>query len=258
MIGTKRTLISILAACWLATSLQAIPLAGSLGPRMPLPRRTIAGVSVVDTPLVQAAEQYMRDHSSDGMYRHVMRTWLFGTLMLSNNATLAALVDPQVQAVSLLLHDLGADQSPGSPNISPDRRFEVDGAIAARNFIHNHRDGRRWDKHRVQLVWDAIALHTESKLALYKEPDVATVSTGVFMDFSGPSNGVTAAQYAAVVEKFPNSDLRDNVRELFTWLCSTKPISTYGTWYPGSPVVIFELLTGDRHIPTGVWRAMGG
>ncbi|KAK0651005.1 hypothetical protein B0T16DRAFT_403004 [Cercophora newfieldiana] len=230
MMRTGMFLPWVVLASWLANVAQGIPVAGSHGPRLPLPRRTVAGVSVVDTPLVQAAQQYMRDHSNDGMYRHVMRTWLFGTLMVSNNATLAGLVDAEVQAVSLLLHDLGADRSPGSPLISPDRRFEVDGAIAARDFIRDHRDGRRWDKHRVQLVWDAIAFHTEQKYALYKEPDVAVVSTGVMMDFVGPNSGVTSIQYAAVVNEFPNDDLRDNVRDLFTWLCSTKPISTYDTF----------------------------
>lgn len=227
MISSSFTLIAITASS-LATVGYGIPVAGSHGSRPQLPRRNIAGVSVVDTPLVQAAQQYMRDHSNDGMYRHVMRTWLFGTLMVNNNVTLAGLVDPEVQAVSLLLHDLGTDRSPGSLLVSPNRRFEVDGAIAARDFIRGHREGRGWDEHRLQLVWDAIAFHTEQKYALYKEPDVAAVSTGVFMDFTGPNSGVTPAQYAAVVNEFPNSDLRDSVRDVFTWLCSTKPISTYG------------------------------
>ncbi|KAK3368733.1 hypothetical protein B0H63DRAFT_80781 [Podospora didyma] len=209
---------------------QGIPLPGSHGPSPALPRRTIAGVSVLDTPLVRAAEQYMRDHSNDLVYKHVMRTWLFGTLMVNNNATLRNLVDPEVQAVSLLLHDLGFDRTPNSRLVSPDRRFEVDGAIAARDFIRDHRDGRRWDEHRVQLVWDAIALHTEQKYALYKEPDVAAVSTGIFMDFAGPSNGVTQAQYAAVVAGFPNDGLRDSVKDIFSWLCRTKPVSTYDTF----------------------------
>ncbi|KAK0634217.1 hypothetical protein B0T14DRAFT_417934 [Immersiella caudata] len=224
-----KTLTRILIAVSFLVGIAAgIPLSGSHGPRQPLPRRTIAGVSVVDTPLVRAAQQYMRDHSNQPVYKHIMRSWLFGTLMVNNNATLAALVDPEVQAVSLLLHDLGFDQSPDSPITSTDRRFEVDGAIAARHFIRDHRDGRRWEERRVQLVWDAIALHTEQSYARYKEPDVAAVSTGIFMDFAGPSNGVTPSQYNTVVAEFPNSDLRQSVQDVFTWICSTKPIVTYG------------------------------
>ncbi|KAK4442015.1 hypothetical protein QBC34DRAFT_314003 [Podospora aff. communis PSN243] len=202
----------------------------SHGPRQPLPRRTIAGVSVLDTPLVRAAQQYMRDRSNEPVYKHVMRSWLFGSLMVNNNATLAALVDPEVQAVSLLLHDLGFDRSPGSPVVSADRRFEVDGAIAAREFIRDHRDGRRWDDRRVQLVWDAIALHTELSYARYKEPDVAAVGTGIFMDFAGPTDGVTPSQYNAVVAEFPNDELRQSVQDVFTWLCSSKPSTTYDTF----------------------------
>ncbi|KAK1759077.1 hypothetical protein QBC47DRAFT_436604 [Echria macrotheca] len=199
-------------------------------PPPPLPRRTIANVSVLDTPLVRAAEAYMRDRSNNDLYAHVMRSWLFGTLILSHNTTLASMVDPEVQAVSLLLHDLGFDRTPGSKIVSADRRFEVDGAIAARAFIRDHESGRRWDERRVQLVWDSIALHTEPKYALYKEPDVQTVSNGVFLDFLGPQNGVTPEEYAAVVKEFPRDGLRKSVTETFTWLCSTKPISTYDTF----------------------------
>ncbi|KAK0708663.1 hypothetical protein B0H67DRAFT_603524 [Lasiosphaeris hirsuta] len=221
----------------LATALAALPLASAIplsgaahGPTPSLPRRTIAGVSVVDTPLIRAAQQYMRDHSNDAVYNHVMRTWLFGTLMVANNATLRALVDPEVQAVSLLLHDLGFDRTPGSKLVSEDKRFEVDGAIAARDFIRDHREGRGWEERRVQLVWDAIALHTEQKYALFKEPDVETVSRGIFMDFSGPDRGVTKEEYQKVADVFPQDTLRDSVKDVFIWLCRSKPVTTYDTF----------------------------
>ncbi|KAK0648417.1 hypothetical protein B0T16DRAFT_455895 [Cercophora newfieldiana] len=164
------------------------------------------------------------------MYNHVMRTWLLGTLMVTNNATLATLVDPEVQAVSLLLHDIGFDQSPNSPIVSPDRRFEVDGAIAAREFIKALASSKQWDDHPLQLVWDSIALHSEARYALFKEPDVATVSTTIHMDFGGPGNGVTRAEYDAVVAAFPKAGLRDAVLEAFMWLCRTKPGVTYDTY----------------------------
>lgn len=45
----------------------------------PTPRRMLASVSVVDTPIVRAAQQFARQHSDDKLYNHVMRAWLFGT-----------------------------------------------------------------------------------------------------------------------------------------------------------------------------------
>lgn len=122
------------------------------------------------------------------------------------------------------------DRTSNSPFVSPDRRFEVDGAIAARGFIRTHRDGARWEERRVQLVWDAIALHTEPRIAWFKEPDVAAVQKGVGMDFQGPSFGVTSEEYNAVVGEFPKQGFRDSLNGTMIWLCQTKPQSTYGTF----------------------------
>ncbi|OIW32366.1 hypothetical protein CONLIGDRAFT_642090 [Coniochaeta ligniaria NRRL 30616] len=193
-------------------------------------RRTIAGVSVLDTPLVRAAQDYARAHSSDAVYKHIMRSWLYGTLLLTHNDTLSATVDLEIHAIAILLHDLGFDQAPNATHISHNRRFEVDGAIAARQFIRRHNVGRRWDERRVQLVWDAIALHSDPKISQYKEPEVEVVGLGINLDFTGPSFGILDAEYAAVVKEFPSDDLDSAFVDGFTWLCSTKPETTYDTF----------------------------
>ncbi|KAJ9143139.1 hypothetical protein NKR19_g6998 [Coniochaeta hoffmannii] len=194
------------------------------------PRRTIAGVQVIDTPLIRAAETFARSHADDTVYKHVMRSWLLGTLLLDHNATLAAAVDPEVHAAAILLHDLGFDRDPDSPVVSHDRRFEIDGAVAARDFIRAHGEGKGWEERRVQLVWDAIALHTEHKINPYKEAEVAVVASSILLDFTGPGLGVTEDEYAAVAREFPNADLIDSVVDSLSWLCRTKPETTYDTF----------------------------
>ena len=42
------------------------------------PTKSIAGVTVIDTPLVQAAQQYTRAHSDDFTFNQNVRTWLCG------------------------------------------------------------------------------------------------------------------------------------------------------------------------------------
>lgn len=70
--------------------------------------------------------------------------------------------------------------------ISPDKRFEVDGANAARDHVKS-KGGKDWkDKHRVQLIWDAIALHTTRDIALYKEIEVQLTSAGTLTELVGP------------------------------------------------------------------------
>ncbi|KAI8953646.1 hypothetical protein F4801DRAFT_536106 [Xylaria longipes] len=193
------------------------------------PTRTLGNVTVVDTELVREAQAFAREHSSDITWNHVMRGWLYGTLVIAHNDTLRATVDAEAHAVAAILHDLGWDQTANSPVVSADRRFEVDGAIAARDFIRSHSaDQAAWDDHRVQLVWDSIALHTLESIFKYKEDIVAVTGTGILMDFTGPTAGVTQQEYDTVIAAFPKTQFFQGVNETFIWLCGTKPNTTYG------------------------------
>ncbi|KAF7555001.1 hypothetical protein G7Z17_g2497 [Cylindrodendrum hubeiense] len=195
-----------------------------------IPKRTLAGVSVVDTPVVRAADNYARQYLDDFAYKHVMRTWLFGVLIIEHNATLRNTVDVEVHAVSALLHDMGWDITPGSPFVSPDKRFEVDGAIAAREFLGNNKHGKHWDDRRVQLVWDSIALHTQPSLFNFKELEVMTTGSGISSDFVGPLLGITEKEYTTIVAEFPNEDMLKGYNDTITWFCQSKPSTTYDTW----------------------------
>ena len=222
-----KTLSYLLMAFYIPPSMQSYVGSGS-GKADDLPRRQIAGVSVVDTPIVRAAEDFARQHSSEFAYKHIMRSWLFGALIVERNDTLRGNVDLEVQAVAAMLHDLGWDQTPGSPVVSPDRRFEVDGAIAAREFVKSKDEAGEWGHQRLQLLWDAIALHTERSIAYFKELDVQVVSRGISLDFTGPGLNVGEDEYAAVVREFPKEDLKNGVNDTMIWLCQTKPATTYG------------------------------
>jgi len=67
--------------------------------------------------------------------------------------------------------------SPTNELVSKDKRFEVDGAEAAREFLR--KEAPSWDKHRLQLVWDAIALHTTGSIVYHKEPEVVACAQGI-------------------------------------------------------------------------------
>lgn len=68
--------------------------------------------------------------------------------------------------------------------MSQDKRFEVDGANTARDFVRAK--NAEWDNHREQLLWDSIALHTTPDIAMFKETEVALVSGGTFVELVGP------------------------------------------------------------------------
>ena len=108
----------------------------------------LAGIKVPDTVLVRDAIDLSRSASEPFLFNHVMRSWLFGVL-LSESAERAP--DAELLAVATILHDLGL-----TDRYTEENRFEVDGANAARSFLK----GRGISTRQMQVVWDAIALHT--------------------------------------------------------------------------------------------------
>lgn len=199
----------------------------------PFPIKTIAGVSVIDTPIVRDAQAFARAHTYPSLYNHVMRTWLLGALIIDANGTLRDHIDLEVHAVGALLHDVGLDPAHfDSPTVSPDRRFEVDGATAAREFAREHHSSAGWDKARLQLLWDSIALHSTFSIADYKEPEVQSVSQGARLDFYQSAGfGVTFDQVKNIAEAFPLGDIRSSFNESTVWLCQYKADTTYGEYY---------------------------
>jgi hypothetical protein len=192
-----------------------------------LPMTTIAGVQVVYTPIVRDAIDYAKANGDNMTYKHIIRSWLFGALEIANNTNLSS-TDLEVHAVAAILHDLGWDEKPGSKLVSSDKRFEVDGAIGARNFIRSHPDGKKWSERRVQLVWDAIALHGTPSISAYKEPEVNAVNLGVFDDVEKPSKNIDPAAFDRVVAEYPREDVLLGLKNKVIWFCRTKPPTTYG------------------------------
>lgn len=183
-----------------------------------------------------------------------MRSCLFGALIVSHNETISQTIDLEAQAVAALLHDIGVAES--SPFISPDRRFEVDGAFAATDFLSGSQASGDWDDRRPQLVWDAIALHSENAIAKFKETSVAVTSNGIRLDFLGARCGVTNDEYTAVWKEFPTDGLLSSLNSSLLWLAETKPNSTYGKSLP-CPMRCGRLLTtSDRYMAAGLGQLL--
>src|SRR5258708_36153431 len=61
------------------------------------------------------------------------------------------------------------------------QRFEVDGADAAAEFLQD----KGIPKESIEVVWDAIALHTSGGIVERKRPEIALVSAGAGADAAG-------------------------------------------------------------------------
>ncbi|KAG0649646.1 hypothetical protein D0Z07_4060 [Hyphodiscus hymeniophilus] len=193
-----------------------------------VPTKVIAGVTVPDTPLIDKAYKFARENLEDYAFNHVVRSWLFGSFIGDQIPGLQGR-DVEVHAIAALLHDMGWSKNPKL--ISKDKRFEVDGANVAREFLIREGNSAEWDTHRLQLAWDAIALHGTFSIAQHKEIEVQSCMMGVVSDFTGPEKSpggvLTREVWDQVVKEYSRTGFKDGVIEEMCGLCRTKPETTY-------------------------------
>lgn len=205
-----------------------------------VPTRVLAGVTVPDTPLITKALAYARSHCDDFTYNHVVRCWLFGQYIGDQISDFKDR-DTEVQAIAAILHDLGW----GSGDlVSKDKRFEVDSAEATRAFLIREGEKENWDAHRLQLAWDAVALHTSYSIALYKQLEVKCCAIGVFADFVGPERSfggvLTRGIWDGIVAEYPRLGFRGGIKRILCGLCQTKPDTTYDNFVSAFGVAYVE------------------
>ncbi|KAF4543467.1 Metal dependent phosphohydrolase [Lasiodiplodia theobromae] len=89
------------------------------------------------TPLIHAALAHAHKHLPPFAYNHVVRSWLFATLITQSHPTLKhQSFDHEVVALACILHDLA--WAPSGAFTSAEKRFEVDGADGAVAFLAAH------------------------------------------------------------------------------------------------------------------------
>ena len=176
----------------------------------------LAGIKVLDTTLVRDAVELSRSLLEPYLFNHVMRSWLFG-ILLSEGAKPAP--DPELLAVSAVLHDLGL-----TDRYTAENRFEVDGANAARAFLKD----RGISTQQTQVVWDAIALHTTPSIALHKEPEVVMTHSGITVDVIGIGlDRIPQDKLRAVLTEFPRLVFKNQFKERLCSVVRRKPATSF-------------------------------
>jgi hypothetical protein len=176
----------------------------------------LAGIEVPDTALVRDAIDLSRTLSEPYLFNHVMRSWLFG-ILLSEGAELAP--NPELLAVCAVLHDLGL-----TDRYTAENRFEVDGANAARAFLKD----RGVSAQQMQVVWDAIALHTTPSIARHKEPEVAMTHSGITVDAIGIGlNRIPQDKQRAILTEFPRLAFKNQFKTCLCNVVRQKPASSF-------------------------------
>lgn len=178
----------------------------------------IAGIKIPDSKLAKDAADLLREHGNDLLWNHSNRVFLFGAV---NGQRAADKYDLELLYVSALFHDLGLTKTYSSPDL----RFEVDGANAAREFL-SHYD---IPDESARLVWDAIALHTTPGIAEHKESEVALLFSGVGLDVMGDGfEEFPKDLREEIIKAFPRNNFKKEIIPAFYEGFKHKPETTFG------------------------------
>jgi hypothetical protein len=180
---------------------------------------SINGISIPDSQLARDVTQLVRDTESPLLFHHSSRVYYFGALAGKHRGLR---FDPELLYTGAMFHDMGLTHVHRSAH----ERFEVDGANAARDFLHS----RGISQADIDTVWTAIALHTTPGVPQHMHPVVALVTAGVEMDVLG----LTYPQYsdderAAVVDAHPRDEhFKEDIIQAFYDGIKHKPDTTFG------------------------------
>lgn len=178
----------------------------------------LAGISIPDSKIANEATELLLEHGNEFLFNHSLRVFLFASLNGQRNSLS---YNAELLYVSAVFHDLGLT----SRYSSPDKRFEVDGANAARDFLKSH----GMPPTDLQLVWDTIALHTTIGIAEYKENEVALMYSGVGLDVMGDGyEKLSETQRNEIVHAYPRDNFKQKIIPAFFEGFEHKTETTFG------------------------------
>jgi hypothetical protein len=182
--------------------------------------KSLAGVTIPDTELCNAAVDLLEASSPGFLCTHCLRTYIFGSLAVRGLGRLVG--DEEAAFCAAVLHDLGL-----VPACRGDNRFEVDGADAAREFCLKH----EVSPERADLVWKAIALHTSAGIATRTAAEIALVHLGAGLELFGLGLDQVPAQVVEeVLEKYPRMNFKTEFRNLLVEHCRRNPAAQVLNW----------------------------
>jgi hypothetical protein len=139
------------------------------------------------TELAVEAMRFTQRITQPAIFNHSMRTYLYARFLgEAQGLEPGGDYDDELLFLGCVLHDAGLSERGNG-----DQRFDVDGADLAAEWL----TGRGVAPERVEVVWDAVALHLSFEIASRKRPEIALVTAGAGYDL-GPSGHALPVGYA--------------------------------------------------------------
>ncbi|WP_051061557.1 HD domain-containing protein [Nocardiopsis chromatogenes] len=180
------------------------------------PSDPVAGIPLPATDLAAAALRFAEEAEPAFVYRHSVRSYLFARALADRRGLRPGTdFDDELVFLGCVLHDLGLTAQGNGAH-----QFEVDGADLAARFLR----GQGVEERRVEVVWDAVALHTSAGIAARKGPDVALAQSGIAVDMLGHGReelppGLAERVHAAL----PRDDLAHAIIDLIAEQAAANP-----------------------------------
>jgi len=191
--------------------------------------REIAGVRLPDSALALKAVDLIFRVSPAVVRTHVVRTFVFGSLV---GKAQGSRYDDELFFLGAVLHDLGL-----TAEFRASERFEVVGADAADAFLK----AEGVSPERREIIWDAIALHTSVGIASRKRPEIALVHIGAGVDVLGIELDKLPPQLVAeTIEALPRHDFKNAFFATLVETLAKAPQSATLTWLSE---------TANEHVP---------
>lgn len=190
---------------------------------VPLPHPALemqkAQPGVPDTRLTREATGLLREFSTPLLFNHSHRVFFWANEL---GRQTGETFDVELLFVCAAFHDLGLVKKFSSS----DDRFEVDSANAARQFLEHHNVPAA----RIQVAWDAIALHTTPGIAAYKPIEVELLYNGVGLDVLGIGyERFPKSVRDKVVAEYPRVNFKQEIAKAFLGGFEHKTRTTEGT-----------------------------
>ncbi|MGB9098845.1 HD domain-containing protein [Erwinia sp.] len=181
--------------------------------------QAIKGVQIPDSKMAKEVTELVRDTESELLFHHSSRVYYWGALA-GQQRNLK--VDSELLYVGCMFHDMGLTHD----HCSCDKRFEVDGANAARDFLQRQGIAQA----DIDKVWTAIALHTTPGIPEFMAPEIALVTAGVEMDVLGMGfDRFSEAEREAVTALHPRpAAFKEEIIQAFYDGIKHKPQTTFG------------------------------
>lgn len=185
----------------------------------PASRFQKAQPGVPDSQLTREATGLLHEYSTSLLFNHSHRVFFWAKELGRQSGQT---FDEELLFVCAAFHDLGLLRRFSSA----DDRFEVDSANALRQFLERHDVPTA----RIQVAWDAIALHTTPGIAAYKPIEVELLYNGVGLDVLGIGYEHFPEDFRKkVVAEYPRVNFKQDIAKAFLGGFELKTQTAEGT-----------------------------